>query len=75
MARCFCGCGHTVRFRIRAVNKRGSIIDGDVASVRTLLARDLSSPNAEVLVHDGDLLLAELADAVHTGIDPGPRLQ
>jgi hypothetical protein len=75
MAQCFCGCGRKARFGMRAVNKRGSIINGDLATVRTLTSRGLKSPTVDVFIHDGDLLLAVLAEAVHAGVDPGPELE
>jgi hypothetical protein len=60
---------------MRPVNKRGSIINGDLANIRTLLAQGMQSPSAEEFVHDGELLCAALASAVHVGEDPGPELE
>jgi hypothetical protein len=75
MAQCFCGCGRKVSFRRRPINKRGAIINGDLAKVRALLAHGLESPNAEIYVHDGELLCSALAEAVHANLDPGPELE
>ena len=72
---CFCGCERKVRFGMRSVSKRGTIIDGDVRTVHTLLARGMQSPNAEEFVQDAEVVLAVLADAVHAGVDPGPELE
>src|SRR4051794_14183899 len=72
---CFCGCGRKVRFGKRSVNKRGSIINGDLADVRMLLSQGMQSPNAEEFVHDGEVLCEALASAVHAGEDPGPELE
>ena len=57
------------------MNKRGSIINGDLANIRSLLAQGMQSPSAEEFVHDGELLSAALASAVHVGEDPGPELE
>jgi hypothetical protein len=75
MTQCFCGCGQRVSFRMRSVNKRGKIINGDLANVRLFLSRGLESPNAEAFVQDGEALCAALAQGVHEGIDPGPELE
>ena len=72
---CFCGCGQKVPFGKRSVNKRGAIISGDLVGVQALLERGMKSPSAEEYVHDGQLLCAALADAVHAGVDPGPELE
>lgn len=75
MAQCFCGCGHKVTFSRRAWNKRGAIINADLSHIRFLLERGMQSPSAEAYLHDGDIFCAALADAVHTGLDPGPELE
>lgn len=72
---CFCGCGRKAPFGMRSVSKRGSIINGDLATVRMMLGRGLQSPNAEAFVHDGEILCEALAEAVHAGQDPGPELE
>jgi len=64
-----------VSFGKRSVSKRGAIISGDVEQVRSLLERGLKSPNGEMFVHDGEVLCALLAEAVHAGVDPGPELE
>lgn len=75
MAQCFCGCGRKARFGIRSVNKRGTMIRGDVRLVEDLLRRGVVSPNGERFVHDGLLFCEALAEAVHAGIDPGPEVE
>ncbi|MBB4663166.1 hypothetical protein [Conexibacter arvalis] len=60
---------------MRAVNKRGAIIRADVAVVERLVERGMKSPNSEAFVHDGLLMCADLAEAVHAGVNPGPVLQ
>jgi hypothetical protein len=51
------------------------MISGDVALIEGLLAQGLASPNAEMFVHDGRLLLDVLADAVHVNVDPGIEVE
>ena len=75
MAQCFCGCGRKVSFGRRSVNKRGSIINGDLAQVRMMLDRGMVSPSAQAFVHDGEILCGALADALHEGVDPGPEVE
>jgi hypothetical protein len=66
--RCFCGCGRKVTFGMKAVSKRGQIIGGDVATARGFLSAEVQSPTGETFVHDGEIMLSALAEAVHTGI-------
>lgn len=75
MAQCFCGCGQKVSFGLRAINKRGKIIHGDITQVHALLAAGMQSPNAEMFVHDGQVLCNVLAEAVHTATDPGREVE
>lgn len=75
MAQCFCGCDRKIRFGLRALSKRGTIIKGDVDTVEDLLARGMESPNAEAFVRDGRAYCATLAEAVHEGADPGPQAE
>lgn len=72
---CFCGCGRKVRFGMRSVSKRGTIIGGDMQAAQTLLDLGMRSPNAEEFVQDAEVVLAALADAVHAGVDPGSELE
>jgi hypothetical protein len=73
--RCFCGCGRKVAFGMKAVSKRGQIIGGDVANARGFLNAGVQSPSGEMFVHDDEIMLSALAEAVHAGIDPGPELE
>ena len=73
--RCFCGCERKVAFGMKAINKRGQTIGGDVARARGWLSAGVESPTAEMFVHDGDIMLATLSEAVHAGVDPGPELE
>jgi hypothetical protein len=75
MARCFCECGQKVGFGSRAVNKRGSVILGDLTKVEMLRRSGLASPNADQFVEYGRVLLAALKEAVHTGTKPGHELE
>ncbi len=63
--RCFCGCETKVRRGMRAINKRGAMIDGDLSDIRMLLKRGMQSPSAETYVHDGEILCRQLADDRH----------
>lgn len=72
---CFCGCERKVSFGKRAVNKRGVIIRGDIETARGVMNLGVQSPTGEMFVHDGEILLSALADAVHAGVDPGPELE
>jgi hypothetical protein len=40
-----------------------------------LLDRGLQSPNADAFVADGQTILSELAEAVHTRTDPGREVE
>src|SRR5262249_52274153 len=67
--------GQKVRFGMRSVNKRGSIILVDVTPISEMLRMGMRSPNAEEFVRDGNVICATLAEAVHTGVDPGPLVE
>lgn len=76
--RCFCGCGERVStfpLGMRSINKRGARISTDVALIDGFLRQGLRSPNAEAYVRDGHELIAELAESVHTGTDPGREVE
>ncbi len=76
--KCFCGCGETVsRFPLgmRSVHQGGGRISKDVALIDGYLKSGLKSPNAEEFVSDGHALMAELAEAVHSGTEPGQEVE
>jgi hypothetical protein len=60
---------------MRSINRRGARISKDVALIEGFLRQGLRSPNAEAYVRDGDALMAELAESVHTGTDPGREVE
>jgi len=51
------------------------MIDGDLASVRELFGHGMQSPAGDMFVHDGEVLCGVLAEAVHAGVDPGPKVE
>jgi hypothetical protein len=76
---CFCGCGQSVpRFqrRVRSINKRGTIIRGEVERVESLLAEtSIQSPTAERFIEDARQWLEVLAAAVHRRKDAGAQAE
>ncbi|HEY4280384.1 MAG TPA: hypothetical protein VGM91_19335 [Conexibacter sp.] len=60
---------------MRAINKRGATIRGEVAVVERILELGVKSPNGEMFVHDGLTMCEALAAAAHVGIDPGPEIR
>jgi len=46
-----------------------------VSGIDELLAHGLRSPNAVSFVREGNGLLVQLGEGVHTGSDPGPELR
>lgn len=74
---CFCGCGARVpwfRLRLGSLNGRGRRIARDVSGIDELLAQGLRSPNAVSFVREGNGLLVQLGERVHTGSNPGREL-
>ena len=61
--------------RLWLVNRRGRRIAKDVGRIDELLARGLQSPNAVKFVREGNALLVQLGEGVHTRTDPGPAVK
>lgn len=57
------------------MSKRGATIASDLGTVRTLLELGMQSPKAASLLHDGDLFLDRIAEAVHAGVAPSSDLE
>lgn len=72
MGRCFCGCERKAPLRRLRTNSRGAALEFELRLARRLFEHGMVSPNAEVLLRDGDALLDELAGAVHEDRPPAP---
>jgi hypothetical protein len=55
-------------------NWRGRRIANDVGRIDELLGRGLRSPEAVSFVREGNALLVQLGEGVHTRTDPGPAV-
>jgi hypothetical protein len=73
MSECFCGCGQRARVGTRSINRIGSIMHGDVATVLRLRDGGMRSPRGEEFVDAGLGLCEVLAYAVHAGVRPPHR--
>ena len=69
MAVCFCGCGNKCPWHARAINKRGRLVNRDLAEAQSLLEGLIYSPSVVEHIRNGEIVSSELARFVHEDLD------
>ena len=69
MAKCFCGCGRTIRFRGRIPNSYGKTAQMFTTRLDEIQSLDRSDPDVQTFLQDGKQWYDSYAAAAHGDID------